>query len=343
MIKKIILWLLTLFSSIAAQAQCGESLVDSAIADCGSNAICMREFKVRFNEGTISNPTPMRKYSVMLSEGVVYRFAIRNASEFEGEAIMQLYDKNTLLGSTYDIDVHIDNKQFDFLCDRTGRYQVLMSFKEGKAGCAAGVMSMVMEDTTSKLDPTVLVVNEDNVLYLHMKNKLQIASIDVEDGQFEIQISHGVIQKTAKELYIEVYEKRDAEVYVTLKNKSDSILQIDTFAFQVKDLPLPYAAINGKIGGFFEKHNVWRIKSLELFYVYEYNTSEPPFTVLSFMITGKQNDMNGLMSNEEYFSLNQLDFLSSLEVGESFFIQNIRVRGPNNKVYTLQPVGFIMN
>jgi len=40
-----------------------------------------------------------------------------------------------------------DHQFFEFACDKSGTYQVLMSFLEGKRGCAIGIMSMILTDS----------------------------------------------------------------------------------------------------------------------------------------------------------------------------------------------------
>lgn len=331
-----------MLNAFTCNAQCGTALVDSAMLDCGSSAIYMQEFKVRFNEGTIDNPTPTRKYSVMLSENVVYRFAVRSAEEYEGEVILQLFERDKLLGSTYDIRKRKDIKQFDFRCDRSGRYQVLMSFKEGKAGCAAGVMTMVLEDTASTFDPTVLMVNDDNILYMHMRNKLQVASADVADGNFELSISHGLLQQTAKGFIIEVFEEKKADVYVMLKSKSDSVLQIDTISFDVKPLPTPWPILHDKMGGIISMQDIWKLQKLDLLYVYDYSTNRPPFEILSFMISRTNSGFDGILSDGRFINMQQKQMLTELETGQNFFVTNIRVKGPDGKIQSLPPIGFIV-
>lgn len=335
---------LLLTCSISSFGQCGNQLVDSLLAENDENEIYIREFKVRFNEGTLDNPTPTKKYSVYLNEGIQYHFAVRNADEFDGDVIMQLFDRNNLIGSTFDLSKQIDRQQFNFMCDRAGRYQLLMSFKEGKAGCAAGIMTMrVQEDSAASAEQLAELADSTEALYVNVKNYIQAASEIYHENRYEITISHGLIQKTEKGYCIEVTEIKPLELYVKLKDENGILSETDTLHFRVENEPLPLARLLGKEGGILYKHEIWRIQQLQLDYQYEFLTKDAPYTILSFMVNSQPAEYGGYPSNGAQFSARQLQFIQSLNEGNTFYINNIRARGPGNKTYTLPPLGFIIN
>jgi len=333
-----------LIGSISSFAQCGNQLVDSLMSGFAEDEVYMREFKVRFKAGTLENPAPTKKYSVFLNEGVHYHFSVRNADEYEGEVIMQLFDRNNLIGSTFDLESRVDHKQFDLLCDREGRYQLLMSFKEGKAGCAAGIMTMKVK-TDSAAEPQQLaeLEGEKDILYVNVKNYIQTSSEKYDESKYDITVSHGMIQKSDKGYCIELTEMRPLELYVNLKDEYGQIAESDTVHFRVEKEPLPFARLLGKEGGILYEHELWRIEKLQLVNEYEFLTKEAPYKLLSFMVSNNPHDYGGYSSNGEQFSARQLQYIQSMTEGKTFYINNIRVKGPGNKTYTLPPLGFIIN
>ena len=73
----------------------------------------------------------------------MYRFSVCTAPTSEGDAVLQLMDMNRLLGSTFIQATGKEYPYFDFKCQKTGVYHVFISFKEGKAGEAVSILSLV--------------------------------------------------------------------------------------------------------------------------------------------------------------------------------------------------------
>ena len=103
----------------------------------------LKDFIVKLDAGTPGGAPPSARFALLLSKSVVYRFSICTAPNSEGEAVLQLFDMNTLLGSTFISATGKDFPYFDFKCQKTGVYHVFISFKEGKAGEGVGVLSYV--------------------------------------------------------------------------------------------------------------------------------------------------------------------------------------------------------
>ncbi len=140
-IKTIILLLSVAFTfSIHAQD------ISQLTAQCAANAgdvMYLKDFVVKLDAGTPGGAPPTARFALLLSKSVVYRLSICTAPNSEGEAVLQLFDMNTLLGSTFISATGKDFPYFDFKCQKTGVYHVFISFKEGKAGEAVGVLSYV--------------------------------------------------------------------------------------------------------------------------------------------------------------------------------------------------------
>lgn len=140
-IRSIILFLSVAFTfSIYAQD------ISQLTAQCAANAgdvMYLKDFVVKLDAGTPGGAPPTARFALLLSKSVVYRLSICTAPNSEGEAVLQLFDMNTLLGSTFISATGKDFPYFDFKCQKTGVYHVFISFKEGKAGEAVGVLSYV--------------------------------------------------------------------------------------------------------------------------------------------------------------------------------------------------------
>lgn len=120
--------------------------VSQLTAQCAANAgdvMYLKDFVVKLDQGTPGGAPPTARFALLLSKNVVYRFSICSAPNSEGEAVLQLFDMNTLLGSTFISATGKDFPSFDFKCQKTGVYHVFISFKEGKAGEGVGIMSYV--------------------------------------------------------------------------------------------------------------------------------------------------------------------------------------------------------
>ncbi|MBN2485860.1 MAG: hypothetical protein JXB34_07785 [Bacteroidales bacterium] len=120
--------------------------ISELTAQCAASAgdvTYLKDFPAKLDAGTPGGKPPSAKYSMLLSKNTAYRFTICTAPDSEGEAILDLYDMNILIGSTYNKATGKDYPSFDFKCQKTAVYHIFVSFKEGKAGNAVGIMSFV--------------------------------------------------------------------------------------------------------------------------------------------------------------------------------------------------------
>ncbi len=126
------------FSS-SAFAQTEDELVDI----CGmiaKDAQYLKDFKIRLDAG---DPPPLQRFSVILKKDIKYRFSVCNSKDFEGKVILELFDNNRLIATTYIIATGKDFPSIDFICTKTGAYHLSFKFKDGKPGLAVGLLSLV--------------------------------------------------------------------------------------------------------------------------------------------------------------------------------------------------------
>lgn len=107
----------------------------------GEKAIYLKDFVVKFPAARENRDAPVSKNSVILSKNIKYRFTICNSEQYEGEAIIQLYDdKRMVFSNLFNDKIY---PFFDFDCKKTGRYMVMISFNNGEAGEAVSIMSYI--------------------------------------------------------------------------------------------------------------------------------------------------------------------------------------------------------
>jgi len=139
----ILLPILFTFYHTEVKAQCNSSLVTICSAKLGDNATYLKELRARLKAHQKGQQKPVARFSLLLNKGNHYRFNICNAKEFNSNAILQLYDKGKLLGTSYFAKTGKHYPYFDFICPKTGVYKVLISFEDGKEGCAVGILSLI--------------------------------------------------------------------------------------------------------------------------------------------------------------------------------------------------------
>lgn len=328
--------LLIISSLQGVKAQCNETLVKQAIQESGNEAIFLKEFKVKFKKGKANRPARVAKYSTFLKDSTTYRFNVVNAKEFDGKVILQLFRKGKLLGSTFDFTTSTYSKSFDYECNKTGTYQILMSFIEGKAGCATGIMSLVVNDST--------VINDNqfpDALYVGISNPLYIAYTNEPGCSVKVFSSQGTI--TGKDGKYELSLNKKGKVTVTaqtidsLGNVKDEIKK----DFEVKELPLPYASINGNTGGLILKSDLQNLSELILHT--NHIPSSEGYEIINFTVSNKLFGISGKISDGKKFSYSQLSFIQKLKEGDQFFITNIQVKNSKNEIIKISPLGFIVH
>jgi len=141
--KKAIFLFLILSIYFSLNAQDVSQQVAQCAASAGEDVTYLKEFVVKLDASTPGGAPNQARFALLLSKNTKYRFTICTSPNSEGEAILQLYDMNTLLGTTYIEATGKHFQSFDFNCQKTGIYHVFIFFKDGKAGEAVGILSFV--------------------------------------------------------------------------------------------------------------------------------------------------------------------------------------------------------
>jgi hypothetical protein len=116
------------------------------VQDCasrsGEGAIYLKEFVVSLPKAEKDQPPPTYRQAVILRGNNIYRFNLCNE---KGKGVIRVYDTSNMLLSSYDQKTGIEYNPINFLCRKTGQYNIIISFQDGKAGEAVGIMSHVMK------------------------------------------------------------------------------------------------------------------------------------------------------------------------------------------------------
>lgn len=326
-----LLYLMVVFLCYSqANAQCDNTLVEKAALQSGSNAVYLREFKVKFDGSEPGKVIPVAKYPVLLSKNNTYRFNVCNAEEFEGEVILQLYLKDQLLGSTYNTDTSTDLQYFDFHCTKAATYEVVMSFNQGKPGCAVGILSLLTEKAALPED------EELDILYALADNPILIYDDEDEYVRVEASIDNGSVTKVDGINYI-IHPESPGIAVLTLRvlNPGGIVKNFRQKRFAVLALDKPYAIINGVRDGKISREEWIRSGRIELWFSPELKCNHQ---IVSFTISDNDDLISGITSPSGKLTRSQRNWLNSLPAGTKVYIKNIRAKTYEHVVMDIDPV-----
>jgi len=327
----LIFWIFTILVNVhGLLAQCNNRLIEMAALKSGPNAITIKEFKVKLEEGSMKKPSPVGRYSILLNEGVHYRFTLANASDFEGQGVLQLYDKTILLGSTYNAETGEDYQQFDFICKKTKTYQVMAFFREAKPGCMGGVLALIMPDSMNVSDNEI----KKNILYIGIDNPIVLGTTYTEKTFLKVRISQGTIEGSDGEYTVRVDEVGQAIVYADIYNIDGEKLESDSLLFEVKTLPLPVILFAGKQGGTVFRNEIANLKTIDLLMPVSYMKNDY-YTLTECQITTDKTGINGIHISGNQLTPFQKENILKIPSGSVFYITDAIVKSSDGKSYRL--------
>jgi hypothetical protein len=335
--KKLFLIGCLFFQLFDGLAQCDEKLVDLAIKNCGKDALFVREFTIKNMKERKKKVSNSATFDVRLNQGYIYRFYLENTPDAQGIAMLQLYDRNLLLGNTYNENTKQNEKTFDFLCSERKNYQVILSFVDDKNGCAAAVMGIVIKDTTN-LATLASELPASNVLYSKVDNYLSIAASEAPAARLEVTISEGKITEDDGLYRVNVDKTGPVTIETTVRDSLGNIREMVRSNFMVQ-AALPGLNLQGSNGGLLMKEKLTGNQiQLQLENVQENN----PYEMESFSIAQNLHEIGLKADKTLNLNVKQLNFLKSLKNGDTFYIKDIMVKNKEGQLFKLQPLGFII-
>jgi len=141
--KYIISFGLLLSLGFTSFAQTKDASVTNCVMNAGPNAKYLKDFRIQL--GKASNQYEFRyKTNMSLWKNTKYRFTMCNTQESKGQLILNIKDNaNKVIISSYDQKTGKTYSYIDFICNKSGIYQLSYDFTDGQQGSGVGVVSML--------------------------------------------------------------------------------------------------------------------------------------------------------------------------------------------------------
>jgi hypothetical protein len=142
--KKIIITLSILLTfGFLSFGQVTDPLIDPCITSAGADSKYLKDFRIQLGKTAVENELRY-KANMSLWKNTKYRFTMCNTENSKGQLILSLKDEaNKVLLSSFDQKSGKTYNSIDFICQKSGIYQLLYDFTNGQQGSALGVVSIV--------------------------------------------------------------------------------------------------------------------------------------------------------------------------------------------------------
>jgi hypothetical protein len=134
---------LLIFAGIMVYGQSSDPMVSNCVMNAGPDARYLKDFRIQL--GKASTPgDPRYRAQISLWKNTKYRFSMCNSEDSEGKLYLSLKDDaNKIVLSSYDQKTGKTYSFIDFICNKSGIYQLSYDFTGGEKGSGVGVVSMI--------------------------------------------------------------------------------------------------------------------------------------------------------------------------------------------------------
>ncbi len=174
-----------------------------------------------------------------------------------------------------------------------------------------------------------------NVFYIGVDNPVEISAAGASANDLKVSMSAGTITGSGGKYTVRVTQQGTTNVNLTAKGKA-----FPAFPFRVKMIPNPIAKVSGLPGGRINAA-VWKaqkgvVADLENF------DFDAKFEVLSFNMfyQPKLQDPGIASATGPYFSPAMQAFVSKAKPGDIFYIEEIKVKGPDGMSRKIPGIAF---
>jgi hypothetical protein len=126
--------------SVKAQTEAQKIELCTKVA---GEATLLSSYMVQLSAAADGQRAPVFRNAVAFRKGNRYRFTICTDEQSEGEAIIKLYDEGKEIASNYNPESGKTYQHFDFDCNKTAGYIIMVTIKDAKAGSAVAIVSHV--------------------------------------------------------------------------------------------------------------------------------------------------------------------------------------------------------
>lgn len=194
-----------------------------------------------------------------------------------------------------------------------------------------------------KNQPMTLAVapTQMNVLFIGCQNPLDIAVSGVSDDKLIVSSPDGTVTKKGDGKYdIDVKSTGTIVVKIAAKQKRDTVEigQREFFAKRIPDPMLRVVGVKDYEGGLISKAEFMSTIGLEAYLPSDINFK---FEVLSFSLSASIKGYNEFeFSDGCKFSSQQRDLVLKLKPDQKFFIEDIKVMGPDGSIRNMGSMAF---
>jgi len=135
-------FMIAAFGSQTIKAQTEAQKVELCTKVAG-NVTLLSYYPVQLTAAKDGERANIFRNAAAMRKGHRYRFTICTDEESAGEGVIQLYDEGRLIYSSYNPETGKSYQNFDFDCNKSAFYIIMISFRDGKEGSAVGIVSHV--------------------------------------------------------------------------------------------------------------------------------------------------------------------------------------------------------
>jgi hypothetical protein len=142
--KKYIFLISFLFAcTLLVTGQSTDQLISNCVMNAGPDARYLKDFRVQL--GAAGGDSDLRfKANISLWKNTKYRFSMCNTEGSKGQLILSIKDAtNKTVISSFDKTSGKTYSYIDFVCNKSGIYQLNYDFLKGQQGSGIGVVSMI--------------------------------------------------------------------------------------------------------------------------------------------------------------------------------------------------------
>jgi len=141
--KKYLIITLLIAYGCALTAQSTDPFVTKCVLNAGADAKYLKDFRIQLGKASAQGDLRY-KANISLWKNTKYRFTMCSTDDSKGQLILNLKDDtNKTVLSSYDKNTGKTYSFVDFICNKSGIYQLNYDFIDGQQGSGVGVISMI--------------------------------------------------------------------------------------------------------------------------------------------------------------------------------------------------------
>lgn len=136
---------ISLFLSIGLllNGQSTDPFVSKCVMNAGNDAKYLKDFRIQLGKAAAQEELRY-KANMSLWKNTKYRFTMCSTEDSKGQLILSIRDDaNKVVLSSFDKNTGKTYPFVDFVCNKSGIYQLNFDFLNGQQGSGVGVVSMV--------------------------------------------------------------------------------------------------------------------------------------------------------------------------------------------------------